>query len=135
MIVRPSLVVTLCVLAVSALLVTGCGDSKPSYCSKRDQLERSVKDLSDIDLSKGPTSVTSAASKVESSATAAVDAAKADFPNETGRIDSSVSTLKTAVDQLPSSPSTAQIATLALDIKSVVDAVDNFVSQTKKKCE
>jgi len=29
MIVRPSLAVTLCVLAVSALLATGCGDSKP----------------------------------------------------------------------------------------------------------
>jgi hypothetical protein len=78
--------------------------------------------------------VTSAASKVESSATAAVNAAKQDFPTETGRIESSVSTLKTAVDQLPPSPSTSQIATLALDIKSVVDAVDGFVSQTKKKC-
>jgi hypothetical protein len=134
MIVRPSLAVTLCILAVSGLLVTGCGDSKPSYCSKADQLELAVKDLSDIDLSKGVTSVTSATSKVETSATDAVNAAKTDFPTETGRIESSVSTLKTAVDQLPSSPSTSQIATLALDIKSVVDAVDGFVSQTKKKC-
>jgi len=134
MIVRPSLAVTLCVLAVSALLATGCGDSKPSYCSKADQLEVAVKDLSDSDLSKGLTSVTSAASKVESSATAAVDAAKTDFPTETGRIESSVSTLKTAVDQLLRSPSAAQIATLALDIRSVVSAVNGFVSQTKKKC-
>ena len=134
MMVRPSLAVTLCVLAVSALLATGCGDSKPSYCSKADQLELAVKDLSDIDLSKGLTSVTSAASKVESSATAAVDAAKTDFPTETGRIESSVSTLKTAVDQLLRSPSAAQIATLALDIRSVVSAVNGFVSQTKKKC-
>jgi len=134
MIVRPSLAVTLCVLAVSALLATGCGDSKPSYCSKADQLEVAVKDLSDSDLSKGLTSVTSAASKVESSATAAVDAAKTDFPTETGRIESSISTLKTAVDQLPRSPSASQIATLALDIRSVVSAVNGFVSQTKKKC-
>ncbi len=134
MIVRPSLAVTLCVLAVSALLATGCGDSKPSYCSKADQLEVAVKDLSDSDLSKGLTSVTSAASKVESSATAAVDAAKTDFPTETGRIESSISTLKTAVDQLLRSPSASQIATLALDIRSVVSAVNGFVSQTKKKC-
>jgi outer membrane murein-binding lipoprotein Lpp len=133
MIVRPFPAVTLCVLVASALLA-GCGDSKPSYCSKADQLELAVKDLSEIDLSKGVSSVTSAASKVESSATAAVNAAKTDFPTETGQIESSVSTLKTAVDQLPSSPSTSQIATLALDIKSVVDAVNGFVSQTKKKC-
>lgn len=135
MIVRSSLAVTLCVLAVSALLVTGCGDSKPSYCSKADQLELAVKDLGDIDLSKGVTSVTSAAAKVETSATDAVNAAKSDFPTETGRIDSSVSTLKTTVDQLPSSPSTSQIATLALDIHAVVDAVNRFVDQTKKKCD
>ena len=134
MIVRPSLAVTLCVLVLSALVAAGCGDSKPSYCSKVDQLELAVQDLGEIDLSKGVTSVTSAASKVETSATDAVNAAKKDFPTETGRIDSSVSTLKTEVDQLPNSPSASQIATLALDIKSVVDAVDGFVSQTKKKC-
>jgi hypothetical protein len=134
MIVRPFLAVTLCVLAVSALLAAGCGDSKPSYCSKADQLELAVKDLGEIDLSKGVSSLTSAVSKVQSTANAAVAAAKKDFPNETGQIQSSVSTLKTAVDQLPRSPSTSQIATIALDIKSVVDAVNGFVSQTKKKC-
>jgi len=46
-----------------------------------------------------------------------------------------VSALKTTVDKLPSSPSATQIATLAIEIKSVVDAVDGFVSQTKKKCD
>jgi hypothetical protein len=135
MIVRPSLAATLCVLALSALVATGCGDGKPSFCSKVDQLELSLRDLGEIDLSKGVTSVTSAASKVQSSANAVVDAARKDFPTETGRIESSVSSLRTEVDKLPSSPSTSQIATLALDIKSVIDAVDGFVSQTKKKCD
>jgi outer membrane murein-binding lipoprotein Lpp len=131
--VRPSLAVTLCVLALSGLLAAGC-DSKPSYCSKVDQLELSVKDVGEIDLSKGVSSLTSAVAKVQSSANDAVAAARKDFPTETGRIESSVSTLATAIDQLPSSPSATQIATLALEIKSVVDAVDSFVSQTKKKC-
>ena len=135
MIVRPCLAVTLCVLVLSALVAAGCGDSKPSYCSKADELELAVKDLGEIDLSKGVTSVTSAASKVETSATDAVNAAKKDFPTETARIESSVTALKSEVDHFPSSPSASQIATLALDVKSVVDAVDNFVSQTKKKCD
>jgi hypothetical protein len=135
MIVRPSLAVTLCVLAISALVVTGCGDSKPSYCSKVDRLELSVQDLAEIDLSKGVSSVTSAASNVESSATDAVNAAQKDFPTETARIESSVTALKSEVDHFPTSPSASQIATLALDVKSVVDAVNNFVSQTKKKCD
>ena len=135
MIVRPFLAVTLCVLVVSALVVAGCGDSKHSYCSKVDQLELAVQDLGEIDLSKGVSSVTSAASKVESSATDAVSAAQKDFPTETARIESSVSTLKSEVDHFPSSPSASQIATIALDVKSVVDAVNGFVSQTKKKCD
>ena len=129
----PAVAVTL-VLAFAAPLGAGCGSSKPSYCSKVDELELAVKDLGEIDLSKGVSSVTSALSNVQSSANAAVDAAKKDFPTETGRIQSSVSTLKTAVDQVPSSPSAAQIATLALDVRSVVSAVDGFVSETKKKC-
>ncbi len=119
---------------LAALLAAGCGDSKPSYCSKVDDLELAVQDLKEVDLSKGLSGVSSAISKVGTSATAALDAAKADFPTETGRIDSSVSTLKTTVDQLPSSPSATQIATLALAVRSVVTAVDGFVSQTKKKC-
>src|SRR5436190_5602558 len=130
---RASLAVTLCALALSALLASGC-DSKPSYCSKVDQLELSVKDLDEIDLSKGVSSLTSAVSKVRTSANDAVAAAKKDFPTETGRIESSVSALATGIDQLPSSPSATQIATLTLEIKLVVDSVDSFVTQTKKKC-
>lgn len=132
--VRPSVAVTLCVLVLSALLAGGC-DSKPSYCSKVDQLELSVKDLGEVDLSKGVSSLTSAASKVRTSANDAVAAAKKDFPTETGRIESSVSALATGLDQLPSSPSATQIATLTLEIKLVVDSVDSFVTQTKKKCD
>jgi hypothetical protein len=133
MISRRLITVLMCALALSALGV-GCDGNKPSFCSKSDQLELAVKDLSDINLSTGLSSLTSAVSKVESSANAAVSAAKKDFPTETGQIESSVSTLRTAVNKLPSSPSGSQIATIALDIKSVVDAVNGFVSQTKKKC-
>jgi len=122
-------------IVLAASVGAGCGDGKPSYCSKVDQLELAVQDLKEIDLSKGLSSVTSAVSKVQSTAEAAVAAARKDFPTETGRIDSSVSELKTTVDQLPSSPSATQIATLGIEIKSAVDAVDGLVSQTKKKCD
>jgi len=132
---RLSAVAVALALVLAALLTAGCGSSNPSYCSKADDLELAVQDLKEIDLSKGVSSVTSAVSKVQSTANAAVTAAKKDFPTETSNIDSSVSALKTTVDKLPSSPSATQIATLAIEIKSVVDAVDGFVSQTKKKCD
>ena len=120
---------------LAALLVSGCGSSNPSYCAKADDLELAVQDLKEVNLSKGVSSLTSAVSKVQTTADAAVTAAKKDFPTETGRIESSVTTLKTAVDTLPSSPSATQIATLTVRIASVVDAVNGFVSQTKKKCD
>jgi outer membrane murein-binding lipoprotein Lpp len=120
---------------LAALLVGGCGSSKPSYCSKADDLELAVQDLKEINLSKGVSSLISAVSKVQSTASAAVAAGKKDFPTETGKIDSSVSTLRTTVDQLPSSPSATQIATLTVQIASVVGSVNEFVSQTKKKCD
>jgi outer membrane murein-binding lipoprotein Lpp len=120
---------------LAALLVSGCGSSNPSYCAKADDLELAVQDLKEVNLSKGVSSLTSAVSKVQSTASAAVAAAKKDFPTETGTIDSSVSALGTTVNQLPSSPSATQIATLTVQIASVVSAVNGFVSQTKKKCD
>lgn len=118
-----------------ALLWAGCGSSNPSYCSKADEVELAVQDLKEINLSKGVSSLTSAVSKVQSTANAAVAAAKKDFPTETASISSSVAALKTTVDQLPSSPSATQIATLTIEITSVVNAVNGFISQTKKKCD
>jgi len=118
-------------LAATALVaLTGCGSSKPSYCSDRSKLESSIKGLTSSRISALP----SQAATIGSDATALVNSAKGDFPNETSAIKTSVSALETAVKALPSNPSATQIAALAPSAAAAVSAVNNFVTTTKSKC-
>jgi hypothetical protein len=116
--------------AIALVALTGCGSSKPSYCSDRSKLESSIEGLSTSRISGLP----SQAATIGSDATALVNSAKGDFPNETSAIKTSVSALETAVKALPSNPSATQIAALAPSAAAVVSAVNNFVSTTKSKC-
>src|SRR5437763_5916724 len=69
----------------AALLLVACGGSgKPGYCSKVDDLKKSVSDLANVKVvQNGTSSVKSAFDTVQNNATATVDALKSDFPNET----------------------------------------------------
>lgn len=124
-------------VAVLALIAApGCGgDSKPAYCSDRSSLENDVKALPGLiksgDLSGAKTQV----STIEADAKAVADSAKSDFPTETEAVTSSVTTLKSAISGLPSSPSASDIAALAVDAATTVSAVKDFTSATKSKCD
>ena len=100
MIVRPSLAVTLCVVAVSALLVTGCGESKPSYCSKVSGLESSVKDLGNVDVVKnGTAGVKDALTKVKDNLAAVKAAAGDQLQPQVTAFQDALTQLDTAVGQ------------------------------------
>jgi hypothetical protein len=120
------------VLAAAATAVTlaGCGSSKPAYCTDRTNLQNSVKGLT----SAGVSGLKSQLKQVQSDAATLVDSAKSDFPGETSAITSSVNALKTSVTALPSSPSTAQIATATRDAAGVVSSVKSFVDASNSKC-
>ena len=128
---------TLGVLILLALMVAaGCGSSsKPAYCQDRTNLENSVKNLPSAASSSGLSGLQSQLTSIQTDATAAVDSAKSDFPSETSALKSSVDTLSSAVKALPSSPSTTQIAAIALDAKNVVTSVNAFSSATSSKCK
>jgi len=129
--------VSLALVAVVALAAAaGCGSSsKPAYCKDRTNLENSIKNLPSAASSSGLSGLQSQLTTIQSDATAAVDAAKTDFPSETSALKSSVDTLSSAVKALPSNPSTTQIAAVALDAANVVSAVKGFTSATKSKCD
>ena len=134
MIVFPRSLAALAVVGVT-LALAACGSSKPSYCSNVSDLESSVKDLGNVDVSSGGVSaLETQLKKVESSANDVVSSAKSDFPNETSAMSSSLKSLDTAVSQAGSSPSAATIAALGVDVKNVVTAVDSFTSATDSKC-
>jgi hypothetical protein len=129
--------VVLVALTPLALLTAACGGGgEPGYCSDVDKLEQSVKDLRDVDVVAGGTNaVTDALQKVESNARVAVDAARDDFPDETGAISDSIADVKSSVGQLTDDPTGQEAARAATDVSAVVTAVDDFVEATGSECD
>ena len=122
--------------AVAALL-SGCGgSSKPSYCDKTTDLKKSVQDLGNVNVVSGGTSaLTSALTSVQSNATAVVNSAKGDFPDQTAAISSSIDALKKSATSLASSPTQpAVIAQIPGQVSAVVSSIQDFSDATKSKC-
>jgi hypothetical protein len=125
------------VALAAAAVVSACGgSSKPSYCKDTANLKQSVQDLGNINVVQGGTNaLTSALSKVQSNATAVVNSAKSDFPNETTAITSSIDALKKSAQSLASSPTQpAVIAQVPGQISAVVKSIQDFSSATSSKC-
>ena len=125
-------------LAAAALVAAGCGDSdKPAYCSNVSDLQESVDAVKNVQLTdSGSLSTLQTALKdVQSDADAVVSSAKEDFPTETSALTSSVSSLSTAVEQVPPSPTAQQLAPLALLVSNVATAATGLESATKSACD
>jgi hypothetical protein len=118
-------------VTVAAVLLAGCGSSKPSYCSKVSDLKKSVENLTSVTSVSG---LTNQLSTIETKAKDTVNAAKSDFPSETSAVTSSVNALQATVKQLPQSPSAAQIATLTKQAGATVTAVKDLANATSSKC-
>jgi len=118
-------------VALAAVLLAGCGSSKPAYCSKVSDLKKSVQALTSV---TSVSALTSQLGTIESNAKDAVAAAKSDFPSETTAVKSSLDALQTTVKQLPQSPSAAQIATLAKQAGTALTSVQDLASATSSKC-
>ncbi len=122
------------IVAVGLIALAGCGSSKPAYCSALTNLENSVKGLTSLNASSGISGLQSQLKKIQSDATALVNSAKSDFPNQTSAIKSSVDALASAVKALPSNPSAGQIATVTGQATSVVNSVKSFSDASSSKC-
>jgi PBP1b-binding outer membrane lipoprotein LpoB len=128
-----TLIAATCLIA--AVLLSGCGSSKPSYCSSVSNLEKSVGDLKSVNVISGGTSgLSSALQKVQSSAKTAVSDAKSDFPSQTTDVTNSLSALSNSVKQISGTPSAGAIAQIATQVSASVSAIQNFVNATKSKC-
>ena len=125
-------------LAAAVLVAAGCGgDDKPAYCSNVSDLQQSVDDLKSVDLTESGalSTLQTDVQKVQSDADAVVSSAKQDFPDQTSALKSSVSSLSTTIEELPSSPTAQQLAALAPEISSVVTATKDLDSATSSACD
>ncbi len=134
---RRTLPVLVVAAFASAALVAGCSsDSQPEYCDRVDDLRSSVSALTDISIN-GDTinTVESDLETVQSDAEAVVDSARQDFPEETDALENSVSNASDAVNELPSSPSAAQIAAVAVNVADVGKAASSLYDATSSACD
>jgi hypothetical protein len=120
--------------AAVLMALSGCG--KPQYCSDRNDLQNSVRDLGNVKVAQsgGLNQLKSQLQKVQADAQKVASSAKSDFPTESSALQSSVSTLKTAVQNLPPSPSGQQLKPVAVDAASVVASASRFKQATDSKC-
>jgi hypothetical protein len=143
------MVLLACIVAIAALVgctsasttstSTGTGTSsaaggKPGYCADRAALQNALKGLTSLSSSSTVSALKSQVNEIQTAATALVNSAKGDFPNETSAIKSSVDTLKSSVQNLPSNPSAGQIATISADAAAVLASVTTFMAATSGKC-
>ena len=119
------------VLASAALVVSGCGSSKPAFCTTLSQLQTSIKDLN---VNEGVSGLKSQAQTIENQALSLVSSARSDFPTETSAIRNAVNGLKNSVSTVKSSPSASQVAGVASDASTLVSAIDSFATSAKSKC-
>jgi protein-disulfide isomerase-like protein with CxxC motif len=128
--------VAVAVIVAGAVLLAGCGSSKPSYCSSLTSLEQSVKAIPATDLVKNGTSALKTnVDKVVSNAHAVVNAAKKDFPTETGAIKTAIDSLQTTVNQLEKGASPTLVVQTAGNVASLATSVKNFSSAASSKCK
>ncbi|HEY6762625.1 MAG TPA: hypothetical protein VI318_24190 [Baekduia sp.] len=127
--------VVVVVVALAAVLATGCGSSgKPAYCSDRSDLESSVKGLTSAASSLDVNAVKAQVTKIQDDATSLVSSAKSDFPDQTSALKSSVDQLQRSVAAVTSTPSASQVAAIAAGATGVVSSVKGFVDASKSKC-
>jgi hypothetical protein len=101
-----------------------------------DTLNSAIAGLSDIKLEPGVLdNFKTQLETVQSDAQTAVDSARSDFPQETDAVESSLSSLETSVQDLPSQPSAAQLGAVALNVSATVNAVQDFVDKTSSTCD
>jgi hypothetical protein len=123
-----------CVAIVGLVALAGCGSSKPAYCTDRTNLQNSIQGLKNLNTSSGVSGLKTQLQKIQFDATALINSAKGDFPNETAAMKSSLDSLASAAKSLPSNPSASQVGALAGDASSFVNSVNAFSSATKSKC-
>ncbi|MFN8203586.1 MAG: hypothetical protein U0S48_13530 [Solirubrobacteraceae bacterium] len=127
-------VAALGVVAATAAF-TGCGSSKPAYCTDRSDLETTVKALPGFVTSRDLSGLLDQVATIEDNANTLVDSAKKDFPSQTEAITSSVQTLHDTVQALPADPTSSDFVQVGVDAAATVSAVRRFSQATSSDCE
>lgn len=124
------------VAAVAALALSACGgDDKPAFCADRSSFEDSVNQLPTMLKDGNVSGLRTQIKSVESEAGTLADSARADYPQETEAIESSLKTLRSQIDDLPDNPKPAELVGVGFEAATAASAVKNFIEATRSDCE
>jgi hypothetical protein len=123
------------VLVLSGL-AAGCSSSKPAYCTAASQLKTSVHNLGNVYVAQnGLSSLQTALSKVQASATTFAADAKSAYPSQTTALKNSLSSLDTAIKAAEGQPPLTAAAAVVPAVTQVKTSASNLQSAVKGKCQ
>lgn len=132
--VRQRLLLPIAALLVGAA-VSGCSDDKPAVCTSIDELESSMKGLSELELTgTGVAGLEDQLARVAEDYDRLRDDAKEEYGDQVDAIDADLEQLKTTASEVEDSPSAAAIAAVKTSVQAVVAGVDNLADDVKSTC-
>ena len=139
---RPTIAVTAATLILLGASLTGCAKdepakaAEPAVCASASDLETSIKDLQNIDLTSsgaladlqtGFTTVKSNLADVKSDA-------KSEFSSQIAAIDTAYEALKTSLDAATSNPSVAALTAAGAALAALGTDVKTLATDVKSTC-
>jgi capsule polysaccharide export protein KpsE/RkpR len=132
---KPSLAPTVATLVLGAALV-GCSDDKPAVCTSADNLQTSVDDLQDIDVtsSTAVSDLESGLTTVQSNLADVKTDAKSEFSPQIKAVDTSYAALKTKVDAAKADPSATTLAAAGTALSALGTDVQTLTNDIQSTC-
>ena len=123
-------------IVVLSGLAAGCSSSKPAYCTDATNLKTSVSNLGNVDVAKnGLSSLQTALTSVQTSASAFAADAKSAFGSQTTALQNSVSALGAAITSAKGQPPATAVTTVVpavTQVKTSASALQSAVSSAGK---
>lgn len=123
-----------------AVLLAGCGSSKPAYCTQVNNFKESIKTLEDVELS--PSNISTITQDVEKVGTTAKELQSAlgtEFSPQISAMKTSVEVLAATVKGLAASPSSTTlvqaISAASTQTEALKKAATEVQEVTKTKCD
>jgi hypothetical protein len=120
-------------------LAAGCSSSsssKPAYCTAASQLKTSVHNLGDVNVAtNGLSSLQTAVSKVQTSATTFAADAKSAYPSQTTALKNSLSSLDAAIKSAKGQPPLTAAAAVVPSVTQVKNSASTLESAVSGKCQ
>ena len=122
------------------VFLTGCGSSKPAYCTQVTNLKDSVKTLEQVELSPSNLStITTDIQKVGTSTKELASAVGTEFAPQISSMKSSVAALEATIKELGSAPSSSTLAHAISVVPAQIEALKHSTTEiqevTKSKCD